>query len=109
MTTLADSVCPMFGNQCRHLSIERTPRPYTEIERDELTGLYRPKRRGVNIAIIGEYCNDYGKYVRDMHYCPVKYSMTKATQQPLKELDDRKKRKEKARVEKLMVGCVGWR
>ena len=69
----------MFGDRCRHLSIEKTSRPYTEIERDTLTGLYRPKRYGRKIAIVGEYCNDFGKYVRDMHYCPVRYSLTKHT------------------------------
>jgi hypothetical protein len=106
---LEDEVCPMFGNHCRHLSVEKTSRPYTEIERDGRTGLYVPKGCGRKVVVVGEYCNDSGKYVRDMHYCPVKYSMTRSTQQPLKELVDLKKRREEAMIKKLMMGCVGWR
>jgi hypothetical protein len=106
---LEDEVCPMFGNHCRHLSVEKTSRPYTEIERDGRTGLYVPKGCGRKVVVVGEYCNDSGKYVRDMHYCPVKYSMTRVTQPPLKELVDLKKRREEAMIKKLMMGCVGWR
>lgn len=106
---LEDDVCPMFGNPCRHLSIEKTSRPYTEIERDGRTGLYVPKGCGRKVVVVGEYCNASGKYVRDMHYCEVKYSMTRVAQPPLKELVELLQRREKARVEKIQAGCIGWR
>jgi hypothetical protein len=109
MTPLTNDICPMFGNPCRHVSIERTSRPYTAIERDQRTGLYRPTGSGRKVVVLGEYCNDAGMWVRDMHYCPVRYSLTRATREPLKALVARKEKRDKARAERMAVGCVGWR
>jgi hypothetical protein len=61
------------------------------------------------VDVLGEYCNDPGKWVRDMHYCPVRYSLTRATREPLKALVARKEKRDKARAERMAVGCVGWR
>jgi len=87
MSEIQNDVCPMFGDRCRHLSIEKTSRPYTELQKDPSTKLFKPLRAGRKVVIIGEFCNDAGKWVADMHYCPVKYSLAN----PIKEAAVKKK------------------
>lgn len=73
---MTDNICPMFGDRCGHLSIEKTSRPCTEITKDPTTGLFKPVRASRIVVVLGEFCNDYGKFVKDMHYCPVRYSLS---------------------------------
>ena len=71
MKELINEVCPMFGLRCRHCSEEHTYRPYTEIKRDPATKLCVPIRSGKKKVSLGMFCNDAGKCVEKMHFCPV--------------------------------------
>ena len=68
-----DQVCPMFNTFCRHLSHEHTLRPCTEIKKDVTSGIYKPVKETSRKAYLGPFCNEAGKWVEEMHYCPVKW------------------------------------
>ena len=61
----------MFEMRCRHCSEEHDYRPYTEIKRDPATKLCVPIRSGKKKVSLGMYCNDAGKWIEEMHFCPV--------------------------------------
>jgi len=67
----------MFGISCRHLSMEATRRDGTIVVKDERTGLFRPTGRMTERIELGPYCNDAGKYVADMNYCPIQWDKAK--------------------------------
>lgn len=71
MKELINETCPMFGLQCRHCSEEHDYRPYTEIKRDPTTKLCVPIRSGKKKVSLGMFCNDAGKWIEEMHFCPV--------------------------------------
>jgi len=71
MRGIVDEKCSMIGGPCRHCSVEHTTRPYTRIEKDAKTGLFKPVGMGRKTVEIGEFCNDAGKLVERMCFCPL--------------------------------------
>ena len=71
MKPLPLTICTMFEQPCRHCSEETTYRAYSEFDRDPNTGLTKPIRQGKKWVVLGEFCNDAGKWIADMHFCPV--------------------------------------
>jgi hypothetical protein len=71
--------CNMFMEKCRHCSREHTLRPYTKIEKDETTGLFKPVGLGSIRVDLGLYCNDAGKWVDQMNVCPIKWDKANYT------------------------------
>jgi len=71
MRGIVDEKCSMIDGPCRHCSIEHTFRHYTRIEKDIKTGLFKPMGMGRKKVELGEFCNDAGKFVADMHWCPL--------------------------------------
>lgn len=67
--------CPMFGDSCRHVSLERSMHPYTKLK--IVNGIYAPDKLGYAIHELGAYCNNYNCWVCDMHYCPVRWEHCK--------------------------------
>jgi hypothetical protein len=66
----------MFGDDCRHCSRERTTTgEFTKIEKDPKTRVFVPKGRGRKVVDLGAYCNNVGKFVEDLHYCPARWSL----------------------------------
>jgi|SRR5271157_862399 len=73
---LTDIVCPMFGDVCRHCSLEITIRPFAKIKKNLITGLFEPDGQGSKKVELGEFCNNSGiHYVRDLHYCPRRWAL----------------------------------
>lgn len=69
--------CPMFQTPCRHCSKETTLRSYTTLTKDPLTHLFKNGIAGKNHVILGYFCNDAGKWVSDMHYCPIMWAKSR--------------------------------
>jgi hypothetical protein len=63
----------MFGDKCRHCSLETTLRPYTRIDRNPVTGIYKPKGLGKTVVQLGAFCSNINKWVADMKVCPVRW------------------------------------
>jgi hypothetical protein len=84
-------ICSMFGEHCRHCSREHSYRPYTKIEKDKTTGLFKPVGIGNMNVDLGLYCNDAGEWVDRMNVCPIKWDATKKEQRA----EEYKKRVEK--------------
>jgi hypothetical protein len=64
----------MFGDDCRFCSHEKSVSGvYTKIEK--VNGVYTPVGRGRTTTEMGEYCNNIGTWVKDMHYCPARWTM----------------------------------
>lgn len=74
--------CPMFGEACRHCSMEHTTRPFTKIVKDPNTKLFKPIGLGNTKVPLGEYCNNVGAWVRDLHYCPARWALRRGTTAP---------------------------
>lgn len=77
MAKLVNDFCPLGKTECRHCSIAYAIREYTRVEKDVKTKLFKPVGRGRKKVEIGEYCNDAGKYVADMNYCPIQWDKAK--------------------------------
>ena len=71
---MTPETCPMFGTECRHCSIETTLRPFTSIKMEN--NHFVPIKTGYKKIVLGAFCNDSGKWIEDMHYCPVIYSQS---------------------------------
>ena len=70
------TVCPMFGDECRHCSAEKSVTGvYTIVEKNPNTHLFIPKGRGRTTIELGAYCNNIGQWVRDLHYCPARWAL----------------------------------
>ena len=64
----------MFNEKCRHCSHEHSVSGvYTRIKK--VNGVYTPVGRGRTTTDLGEYCNNTGAWVKDMHYCPARWTM----------------------------------
>jgi hypothetical protein len=70
---LTNETCSMFKQPCRHCSNEVTIRPFTRVEKDPRTGLFRPLGQEKKRIPLGDFCNDAGKFVKDMHFCPIRW------------------------------------
>ena len=72
------NICPLFDEECRFLSQERTTRPYTRIEKDPTTKMYKPVGMGSRKVILGLMCNNapLGKsgWVDELKYCPSRWA-----------------------------------
>lgn len=66
----------MFFAPCRHCSEEHSIHPHTTLEKDLRTGMFKPGKNGKTLKSLGFFCNDAGKFVDVMHYCPVKWVLT---------------------------------
>lgn len=82
-TTLGN-VCPMFGDMdCRFLSQERISRPFTRLELDPTTKLYKPIGMGSRKVVKGMYCNNHGAdqdgWIETMNYCPARWARYRGT------------------------------
>lgn len=66
--------CPMFNKPCRHVSMEHAVRPYTPLIKDPVTHLFKQGVAVRNCVFLGHFCNDAGKYIADMHFCPVMWA-----------------------------------
>lgn len=78
MRGIVNDPCSMNdGKPCFYCSIEKTTRPYTRIEKDTRTGLFKPVCLGRKTVERGEYCNNACEWVENLHYCPVKWEHTK--------------------------------
>lgn len=75
--TNSNQMCSMYGTPCRHCSIDRSFRPHTKLVKDPVTKLYKPNGQGVTIVVLGEYCNNVGEWVKDLHYCPARWALTR--------------------------------
>jgi hypothetical protein len=78
--TLLGNICPMFGDEdCRFLSQERTSRPFTRLDKDEHTGMYKPVGMGSRKVVLGMMCNNApigsSGWVDDLHYCPARWAL----------------------------------
>jgi hypothetical protein len=71
--TITIETCPMFGDKCRHCSHETTHRPHTKIERNPVTGIYKPRGLGKSVVQLGAFCSNINKWVADMKVCPVRW------------------------------------
>jgi hypothetical protein len=60
------TVCTMFEKPCRHCSNENK----LEIVREGTIADMNFKKHE-KIVPLGQFCNDAGKWIADMHYCPV--------------------------------------
>jgi hypothetical protein len=74
------TICPLFGDEdCRFLSQERTTRPFTRLEKDAHTGMYKPVGMGSRKVILGPYCNNHpvGKsgWIEEMTVCPARWGL----------------------------------
>lgn len=72
--TLELETCSMFNEPCRHCSREHIYRPCTKIVKDPTSKIWKPVGLDRIKIDLGLYCNDAGKYVDEMQYCPVKWS-----------------------------------
>lgn len=67
-------ICSMFSDDCRFCSHEKSVSGvYTRIKK--VNGVYTPVGRGRTTTDLGEYCNNTGAWVKDMHYCPARWTM----------------------------------
>ena len=78
--TTLEKVCPLFGEiDCRFLSQERTTRPFTRIERDPTTHLYKPVGMGSRKVVLGLMCNNApigeSPWVDEMNVCPSRWGL----------------------------------
>lgn len=64
--TLPLTICTLFKQPCRHCSEEHK----LEIVREGTIANMNFKKHEKVVAL-GQYCNDAGMWVADMHYCPV--------------------------------------
>jgi hypothetical protein len=53
------------------------------LDKDPRTGLFKPGKNGKTVKSLGFFCNDAGKFVSELHYCPVKWASTR----PSKEIE----------------------
>jgi len=67
--------CPMFGDNCKYCSHEKTTRSFTKIQKNGVTNLYEPKGIGKKVIELGEYCNNACAWVRDLHVCPARWAL----------------------------------
>jgi hypothetical protein len=106
MKTLALETCPLFNDPCRHCSHEHSSRPYMKLDKDPRTGLFKPGSLGRLEVDLGYYCNDAGRYIDGMHYCPIKWDATKKEERALeykKRVDkEEKKKKRKTSVKSIV-------
>jgi hypothetical protein len=88
---IAILICPMFSTPCKHCSEEHTMHPHTTLVKDITTKLFKPGKNGNTITSLGFYCNDAGKYIVDMQYCPVRWSQSNYLEVPSVKTMKRKK------------------
>ena len=68
--------CPMISEPCRHCSEEFYPLPpHSTLTKDFKTGFFKKGRNGITKRSLGFFCNDAGKFIEKMHYCPVRCAM----------------------------------
>jgi hypothetical protein len=91
--------CPMFGEQCRHCSHETTTHPYTVLERDPKTNLYKPLRHERAIRSLGAYCNNACQWVERMNVCPTRWLKQSDKMLPKEIPTQKKKELKKKKVE----------
>ena len=71
-------VCPMTEEQCRHCSMECAYGSCSMIEIDPKTQLYKSKGIEAVMMRLGEWCNNDGNhFVKDLHYCPARWALTR--------------------------------
>ena len=94
--------CSMFGDKCRHCSHEYIYRPCTRIERVSTSKIYKPVGLDRIKIDLGLYCNDAGKYVDDMQYCPIKWDKANWGKM-IKEYLEKEVKKKKRPVKKVVM------
>ena len=98
--TLELETCNMFNEPCRHCSREHTYRPCTKIIKDPKLGIFKPSGLDRIEIDLGLYCNDAGKYVDEMQYCPSKWSKANWDKMVKEYLEKEKKKPVKKVVKK---------
>ena len=70
--------CPLGGEEgCFYCSITKVTRPYTRIEKDPKTRMFKPVGLGRKTIELGEYCNNACAPVATLHYCPSRWERMK--------------------------------
>jgi hypothetical protein len=91
----------MFNEPCRHCSREHTYRPCTKIIKDPTTKLYKPAGLDRVEIDLGLFCNDAGRYVDEMQYCPAKWSKVN-WEGMIKEYLEKKEKEEKKEKKRVV-------
>jgi hypothetical protein len=68
---MTDEECPLTANPCRHCSSEHVYRPYTKVEKDPKTNLFRPVGIGKMKIFLGRYCNNVCCWCDQLEGCPM--------------------------------------
>jgi len=66
--------CPLTSAPCRHVSTERLIVPYTELKEDAATRRLKPGATKQRTEVLGDWCNDAGQWIEQMHVCPVRWA-----------------------------------
>lgn len=89
----------MFGDLCRHCSMEKTSRSFTVLGKDPKTQLFVPLKQSKVTVDLGAFCNNISMWVEDMHYCPSRWALYRGVDKP-KEKTPIKKKKPIVRLKK---------
>ena len=95
-------VCPLFKDPCRHCSHEHTWRPCTKLKKDIRTGRLVPDGLGRVEIDLGYYCNDAGRFVENMQWCPIKWDKANWNKMIKEYLEKEKKAPKKRGVKKVV-------
>lgn len=79
MRGIVYDTCSILGKAepCFYCSHEEATRPYTRIEKDPRTGLFKPVGMGRKKIDLGEYCNNACDWVVNLHHCPSRWNEMK--------------------------------
>jgi len=112
---MIDEECPLTANPCRHCSSEHTYRPYTKLEKDPRSGLFKPAGIGKMEIFLGHYCNNVSRWIDQMESCPIPDNLimqkdmieeNKLVEEKERVKEERRKAREKAKrvaVENVVV------
>ncbi len=106
---MIDEECPLTANPCRHCSSEHTYRPYTKLEKDPRSGLFKPAGIGKMEIFLGHYCNNVCCWVDQMETCPIPDNliMLKDMIEENKLVEEKERvKEEKRKVRKKVVKTV---
>jgi hypothetical protein len=112
---MIDEECPLTANPCRHCSSEHTYRPYTKLEKDPRSGLFKPTGIGKMEIFLGHYCNNVCCWCDQLESCPIPDNLimqkdmieeNKLVEEKERVKEERRKAREKAKrvaVENVVV------
>jgi hypothetical protein len=64
----------MFGDECRHCSIEKASGKVTLLKKDIHNGMLVSRGESFNVMEVGAWCNNDGKHwVADLDRCPSRW------------------------------------